>query len=1221
MIPSTNSKLLVAEDWKKVYQSFKNADFKSYDFDTLRRVMIQYLRENYPEDFNDYVDSSEYIALIDLIAYLGQNLSFRIDLNARENFLETASRRDSIIQLAQLISYNPARNVPANGFLKITALSTTDNVIDANGANLANSIVGWNDFSNNNWYQQFITIINSTMPGSFTFGKPYDKATINGIPTEQYRINSGNTDVPIFGFQKSINGTNMNFEIVSSLFSNKTYIYEEAPSPGSEFSFIFTNDNKGAGSANTGFFVHFRQGNLSSTDFTITNPVANELIGINATNINNTDVWLWQKGSSSSHDTLWTKVDSTVGNNVIYNSINRGVRNVYAVTTRSNDQIDLNFADGSFGDLPKGDFRVFYRQSNGLTYSLSPENASGITVKIPYYNKNGQSNILTMTLTLQYTVINSQGSESDASIKTKAPQTYYTQNRMITGEDYNIGPITVGANILKVKSINRASSGISKYFELSDITGKYSRTNIFADDGIVYKENSQPTFNFTFTTRNELFGVLKNQIEPLLLKPNFKNFYFENYPRPNLSPLSLSWVSVNNNTNQTRGYFVNSKNTPVQVGYFSSNNTQYIAPGALIKFAAPVGQYFLPNGTLTSMRDSSTLDYVWSKVVQIIGDGANSGKGALNDGTGPIILTSTIPSTAIPVEIIPVFSTTWSYALETQILNLGQIQRNFGLSFDRSTRQWFVVVDTNLNLKDPFNLLYQGDTSNTSLDASWMIAFQWTGTSYAVFYRTLDYVFESKEQTAFYIDQTKQNYDFVTGTVIKDKITVLQNNDSPKDYSTAILTINTGTRIVNDLQYTCVSSFNIVDPGYGYVSTPTITINQPNVVNGKFIPLLTNGSISNVYVVDPGQGYLSTSTVTVTASEASYSTLPMKKSYVWQIDSAVLENDGYVEPKKVLISFYDAHNDGQIDDPDAFEKIVATTSVSEQTGYLNHFVYFQRSSDGLRYNLIDNTDQMFIAYPDEMYVDMPMDGQLYYFYNTDVVKSYSLSMKAFVFEPTYFAKPGRSGLRFQYEHNSGEERRLDPGKTNIIDIYLLSSDYDTAYRNWLKTNSGAEPIPPTSNSLEENYSSLLEPIKSVSDTLIYHPATYRVLFGPKAPASLQANFKAVKNPNRTTSDNEIRTNILQAIDDFFTIENWDFGQSFNFGELSTYVMNIMTPDIVNFVIVPANNVVFGSLFEIAARSNEIFVSGATVDNIQVIDSLTATQINTTASIVINTIGI
>ena len=109
------NRLLVTEDWKRIYQSYRNADFQSYDFDSLRRTLINYLRQNYPEDFNDYIESSEFLALIDMIAFLGQNLSFRTDLNARENFLETAERRESILRLARLISYNPKRNQAASG--------------------------------------------------------------------------------------------------------------------------------------------------------------------------------------------------------------------------------------------------------------------------------------------------------------------------------------------------------------------------------------------------------------------------------------------------------------------------------------------------------------------------------------------------------------------------------------------------------------------------------------------------------------------------------------------------------------------------------------------------------------------------------------------------------------------------------------------------------------------------------------------------------------------------------------------------------------------------------------------------------------------------------------------------------------------------------------------------------------------------------------------------
>jgi len=1102
MIPATNTQLLVAEDWTKIYQSFRNADFQSYDFDTLRRTMINYLQETYPEEFNDYIDSSEYIALIDLIAYLGQNLSFRVDLNARENFLETAQRQDSILRLAQLISYNPSRNIPANGLLKMTAIRTNENVIDANGFNLANQVIAWNDSSNVNWYQQFVSILNSAMPAGASFGKPYDSATINGINTQQYVVNTQSNDLPIFSVTKAINGTPMTFEVTGASFNGQNYIYEVPPIPGGSFSYVFQNDNQGAGSSNSGFFAYFKQGSMASTGFSVTAPVSNEIIGVNANGINDTDVWLWQLDANGNYSTLWTQVPALVGNNVIYNNLSNNLRTLYTVTSRANDQIDLNFADGSFADLPKGNFRIFYRQSNGQTYSITPDQLSGVNVTIPYVNKSGNVYQLTITLSLQYTVTNSSGPESAASIKTKAPQTYYLQNRMITGEDYNIGPLTAGNNVLKVTSINRLSSGISKYFELTDITGMYSSTDIFAHDGILYYESKLPTFDFKFQSRNQVYSVLKNQLAPIISSNSFKNFYYENYFRPTFSQLGLTWVTVTKLPNQTTGYFVDQFGNPVQTGYFSNSTASYITPGALVQLT----------------YNGSTF---WSKVIQVVGDGANSGKGALSDGTGPVILSGRINSSTVPVEVIPNFVSTFSYAFETQMVNLCTAQRNFGLSFDNITRQWFIIVDSNLNINSNFNLSYQGDSSNSQKDASWMVLFQWTGTGYQVSYRVLEYIFESANQTAFFVDYSNVNYDFVTDTVIRDQIDVLSVNPDP-----------------------------VTSLGLG---------------------------------VD----------------------------YRWQIENAVIEPDGYVEPKKVVISFYDANNDGQIDTPDAFTNIVGTAT--------NSFVYFQISSDGNRYSLLSD-QTMITAYPDESYVNLATAtvGDLFYFSTADVVKIVT-SGQILELTNQYFAKPGRCNLKFHYTHNSGEERRIDPSKSNIIDIYMLTADYDTAYRTWLASGTGSAPMAPTSQSLESNFSAALDPIKSISDTLIYHPASYKVLFGSQATPNLQGTFKAVRNPNRITSDNDLQTRILAAINSFFNLTNWDFGQSFNFGELSTYVLNRMTPDITNFIIVPKNpNLPFGSLFEISCQSYEILISGATTTDIEIIDAVTAAQINATSPVITNT---
>ena len=133
--------------------------------------------------------------------------------------------------------------------------------------------------------------------------------------------------------------------------------------------------------------------------------------------------------------------------------------------------------------------------------------------------------------------------------------------------------------------------------------------------------------------------------------------------------------------------------------------------------------------------------------------------------------------------------------------------------------------------------------------------------------------------------------------------------------------------------------------------------------------------------------------------------------------------------------------------------------------------------------------------------------------------------------------------------------------------------------------------------------------------IIFHPVTYKVLFGSKAESNLQAKFKAVRNSDKPTTDNDLKTRILTAISEFFALENWEFGQSFYFSELSTYVMNKLTPDVTNFVIVPTSNAGFGSLYEVSCLSNELFINGASISDIEIIDAITASQLKSSSLIV------
>jgi hypothetical protein len=355
-ITTRQTSLLVAEDWTKLYQTFRNADFQSYDYETLRASMVSYLQLYYPEDFNDFIESSEFIALIDMIAFLGQSLAFRADLNARENFIDTAQRRDSILKLARLISYNPKRNINSKGFLKINSVSTTETLFDSNGLDLNSLVINWTDAGNSNWLEQFTLILNAAMVNNQSVGKPSNSKIINGITNEEYQLNLVNNILARFPFSTTVAGTQMSFESVSPTSSGKNYIYEANPYLNAPYNILYKNDNLGNGSNDTGFFLYFVQGTLQSVNFNFAESIPNRVYSVNNNNINNSDIWLYSVDSNGNLDILWEQVPAVANTNVIYNqSLNR---NIYQVNTRANDQIDLIFGDGSFANIPQGTFRL-----------------------------------------------------------------------------------------------------------------------------------------------------------------------------------------------------------------------------------------------------------------------------------------------------------------------------------------------------------------------------------------------------------------------------------------------------------------------------------------------------------------------------------------------------------------------------------------------------------------------------------------------------------------------------------------------------------------------------------------------------------------------------------------------------------------------------------------------------------------------------------------------
>jgi len=730
---------------------------------------------------------------------------------------------------------------------------------------------------------------------------------------------------------------------------------------------------------------------------------------------------------------------------------------------------------------------------------------------VPYVSRTNRLETATFTVSLTENINNARTKESLTEIKRKAPAKFYTQNRMVNGEDYNNFPYATYNSIIKSKAINRTNIGASRHLDLVDPTGKYSSINTFNSDGMLYKDIDEEVFSFTFVDTNDIESVIRNQVEPKIAQRNTVHHYYENYPIYSLtSPaVDVKWHFSTTSTNQTTGYFEDSSNNALQIGEYTTNNLKYFVKGCVIKFEPPAGSYFDKNNRLhsgTPTLDTDKLE-IWTGISNVLLDGTNFGTGTDANGIGAVTLTDYIPTNAEPTQVYAVYNTDLTIEFEQAMLGQIELYRNFGIQYDNSTSEWNLVSEANL-------------TSN-----NWITKIETVNNIYTVTTKVLNYYFSSVKDTRFFFGDNRKIYDPKTGKVVNDYISVLKTNSQPASNS----------RLTTDVKMDIVG--------------------QP------------------------------------------------------------VEVDGYAEDYKVLVSFSDFDDDNVADNPSFFNTI-ATNGVVDLT---QQKVFFQTVSDadGLERNIPLASDVIINTSDYAVKADIDADlasfsgGEIIYAYTDAKFYQINATASASAEIAGYIAKTGRQDLQFQYRHNSPETRRINPGISNIIDMFLVTSAYYTDYTNYINdtTNTITEPVKPSIDELTVAYNSL-EDYKMISDNIVMNSVNFKPLFGDKAESGLQATIKVVKLQGSLASNNEIKSRVISAMNEYFVISNWDFGDTFYFSELAAYLHDKIGDVIGSVVITPkASNGSFGDLYEIKSAPNEIFVSAATVNDVMIIDALTSTQLN------------
>lgn len=83
------------------------------NYSDIKEDLINFIRVYYPENYKDFSEASIGMMLLELNAYVGSILSYNMNHNYNELFIDRASERSSVIQLANNLGYSPRGKSPS----------------------------------------------------------------------------------------------------------------------------------------------------------------------------------------------------------------------------------------------------------------------------------------------------------------------------------------------------------------------------------------------------------------------------------------------------------------------------------------------------------------------------------------------------------------------------------------------------------------------------------------------------------------------------------------------------------------------------------------------------------------------------------------------------------------------------------------------------------------------------------------------------------------------------------------------------------------------------------------------------------------------------------------------------------------------------------------------------------------------------------------------------
>jgi hypothetical protein len=1191
-----------AESWSKIYEAFSQINFTSYDYDTIKASLIDYLRIYWPESFNDLIESSELIALLEMFAYVAEQLAYRVDMVSHENFISTAQRKQSILRLAKLISYKSTRNVPVRGLVKFTSITTTERIIDSRGVDLSGLTVNWNDPNNSNWKEQFTTIINRVMTSRL--GLPQKSFQVGDVVMDLYSLNatpaSTKNGVHAFSVQTGLDRYSMELVPVDLDVNGP---YEREPDVNGNMSIIFANDGIGDSSEYTGFLGYVKQGTLIRIDYAINDQLPNRKIDFLPDNINHTDVWVQKLDTNGVVAERWKQVDTISEQNIIFNG-DKSTRLKYEVDSLENDQISIVFGDGDFAESPVGQFRFWMRQSANRNVVIPKSKLVNETFSFTYVSANGTTETCTLTFSLTSTMQNGSASETIEHIRQSAPSTYYSQNRMVNGQDYNTYMLK-DPSILRLKTINRTFAGQPKYIDWNDASGSYENVKLFGDDLSMRYDLSLNSLTTTVSGQ----ALIDNVIEPLLNDSGIITA---------LTYLSATHPATTGVISSPRRTFIEDNRAGLH--YSTANSLISLIAGSTGD--GSLKEKTAIQGLIDRHWYGEPLEYIKGDGLQVW---AKIPDPALNPKDDSKIYAATVPRTIDGINKYPPGDVGSGFQPIAE-------QDYFALKYHRTSLgigTGSIVVHNRPTAGSDFDgevwTIEIGADSKTIYVRSSLRGTFPTGVVGEVYEITpagqiapIDFFTISQLPTDIVFEPGDA---FILDTPTNAAPTV--RNIAPYFNTSSVINLNGWWELLttgaNDLGAefangpTSAAPYfhdQVYDPFGDRKNSWLIFVKkikqQPtNVVIGyevfyRSLKLLVESPTTKFWfnevdqILDSDTKKRVFDNIKVLRSNKDWAGNVIKSTQLYDVIGAVKKSTGENDINKLHIVPSDL--------------LQEDTSGNLEPDRLLQFINFAglNAAESFEYFDLENQAVILAGTSKSAAVNAFSSKSISAFgvvASSNPVQAYGRRLSA-----ANRTDAAAKGLDFMWQHFAPNTNIIDPSVTNIHDCYILTEGYYSSVINFVRGISSITPIEPTSLDLRNSYSYLLKN-KMLSDTLVLHSGKIKLLFGALAEPQLRAKFRIVRSPGSRLTNEKIKEELLNVINSYFEISNWDFGESFYATELIALMHQKLPTEISSAVLVPLYSTnSFGDMFTVDCGENELLQSAAMISDIEIVDALTPTTL-------------